>query len=205
MNDWCGLLKTACVFLDKAGIKREDWVFGGGTALAYYYDHRVSKDVDIFLWDVTKLTLLTPRLNDYVLNHVDGYDEAANYIKLQIGDMEIDFIVAPQLTDDPQHKDTVCGIDLQIENSCEIVIKKLFYRGYSLKPRDIFDISVALRFNEDSIRKNSVVLKTRIDNIRESLERNKNFYYEEVANLVIKKTDLIEGSLESVVDFISSI
>ena len=49
MKDWKDLLETAIEILEKAGIKAEDWTFGGGTALMLYFHHRKSKDIDIFL------------------------------------------------------------------------------------------------------------------------------------------------------------
>jgi len=49
VKDWKDLLETAIEILEKAGIKAEDWTFGGGTALMLYFHHRKSKDIDIFL------------------------------------------------------------------------------------------------------------------------------------------------------------
>ncbi len=49
--------------LDAAGIPAEEWTFGGGTTLAFRFNHRVSRGVDIFLTDAQLLLLATPRLN----------------------------------------------------------------------------------------------------------------------------------------------
>ncbi|MGJ5040694.1 MULTISPECIES: nucleotidyl transferase AbiEii/AbiGii toxin family protein [unclassified Bradyrhizobium] len=39
------------------------WTFGGGTALAQSFDHRISYDVDIFLDSSTALKRLAPNMN----------------------------------------------------------------------------------------------------------------------------------------------
>lgn len=72
-HDWKDLLDTAAGILDGAGIAPEEWSFGGGTALAFRLNHRVSNDVDIFLTDAQLLLLVTPRLNGDVAAMVLRY------------------------------------------------------------------------------------------------------------------------------------
>lgn len=62
------------------------------------YDHRISKNIDIFIQNVQYLTYLSPRPNDAVAAVCDGYDEQSSFLKLRLPDGEIDFIVAPILT-----------------------------------------------------------------------------------------------------------
>jgi hypothetical protein len=40
------------------------WTFGGGTVLMFRYQHRHSKDIDIFVPDPQYLGFTTPRLSD---------------------------------------------------------------------------------------------------------------------------------------------
>ncbi len=143
-QDWLQLLKLAYSFLEHTGIPLTKWSWGGGTALRFYYSHRVSNDIDIFLTDIQQLTHLSPRLNDYIKSRATSYTEMSNWIKIEIQDKEIDFIVAPNLTGLRPKLIKVQGIKLFIDNPVEIVTKKLFYRVESLKMRDLFDLTTVL-------------------------------------------------------------
>ncbi len=163
-NDWKELLKKAVLLLDKAGISREEWSLGGGTALMIYYHHRKSRDIDIFLTNPQYITYLSPRLNQLSEQISDRYEEQSNFLKLYLGDREIDFIIAGNLTGLlPQWKN-INSLKIQIEKPEEIVIKKLFYRPYALKVRDIIDTAVVYRHNPDLTR----IIKSK--NIRLNLE-----------------------------------
>ncbi len=41
-----------------------DWVLGGGTALMILADHRLSRDIDVFIDDPQYLALLSPETTD---------------------------------------------------------------------------------------------------------------------------------------------
>jgi hypothetical protein len=62
--NWQKLLKIPVSQLEAGGLPNNSWTFGGGTALMTILNHRLSKDIDIFLSDPQLLTLLSPRLND---------------------------------------------------------------------------------------------------------------------------------------------
>ena len=119
------LLRMAIGCLEYANVPFGEWVFGGGTALMFQYWHRESKDVDIFLFDIQYLTALSPRLNDYAEEISIDYKEAANFVKLFVGDREIDFIVAPNLSGYFPVKTSLEGIELLIEQPEEILAKKI--------------------------------------------------------------------------------
>jgi len=46
------------------------------------------------------------------------------------------------------------AVEIEIEHSVEIVVKKLFYRGGMVKVRDVFDIAVVASIHDDVLRKN---------------------------------------------------
>lgn len=100
--EWVPLFKLAIRILSNEKVLKSQWSFGGGTALMTYYNHRKSKDVDIFLRDVQLLTRFTPRLNDDVADRVDDYTEMSSFLKLKVKQQEIDFIVAPFLHKSPR-------------------------------------------------------------------------------------------------------
>jgi len=115
-----------------------------------HYQHRVSKDIDIFIDDLQYLGLITPRLNPWFGIDEGSYDETAHYIKLRYSEGEIDFIVSHALSDAPQTTFCFRGRELPIETPAEIALKKLYHRAEGLKPRDIFDIAVVLSSENDT-------------------------------------------------------
>jgi predicted HTH domain antitoxin len=65
---WQVLLQHALKLIDEiqkmGGVTNPTWTFGGGTVLMLRYQHRLSKDVDIFVADPQYLGFVTPRLSD---------------------------------------------------------------------------------------------------------------------------------------------
>jgi len=139
-TDWKELLKIAIDILEEAGIKIDDWTFGGGIALMFYFNHRKSRDIDIFLSNPQLLTRLSPRLNEKAEEISNDYIEQSNFIKLKLNNQEIDFIVAPNLTGLKPKKIKINSKEIYIEQPEEIIAKKLFYRPESLKIRDLIDV-----------------------------------------------------------------
>jgi hypothetical protein len=110
---------------------------GGGTRLMLALQHRISHDVDLFIRDPQWLGYLTPRLNDRFEHLIDAYEEGSSSLKLRLPEGEIDFIVSMDLLDLPP--ETLQGCEFKLEPVAEVLAKKLFYRGWSLTPRDLFD------------------------------------------------------------------
>ena len=110
---------------------------GGGTRLMLAFEHRISDDIDLFIRDPQWIGYLTPRLNDRFEAIVTGYEESATALKLQCPGGEIDFIVSMSLLGlpDEHHPD----VPFALEPADEVLAKKLFYRGWALTPRDLFD------------------------------------------------------------------
>jgi hypothetical protein len=176
MIHWHNLLKIAYDILEEANISIYDWTFGGGTALLYYYNHRESKDVDIFFHDSQLLTFVSPRLNSKAETVAENYTEQSNFVKIFINSHEIDFIVAPNLTMIEPNLVSINSMKLFIDNPVEIVAKKLFYRPESLKVRDIIDTVIVYLNNKDlvnilpskKIKLDTDLIKRRVKVIKES-------------------------------------
>lgn len=112
-------------------------LLGGGTRLMIALDHRISHDIDLFFTDAQWIGYLTPRLNDNVEALTCDYEEAADYLKLRFPEGEIDFIVRTRLLDlPPEHSDDTT---FALDPIAEVLAKKLFFRGATLTPRDLFD------------------------------------------------------------------
>ncbi len=150
---WEPLFKRALAVLHSAikGGMPDDWSFGGGTVLMLEYNHRYSKDVDIFVPDPQCLGYLSPRLNDKAAVATNGYDEQANSLKIYYAEGEVDFVVALPLTPMPFKKKEILGRLVNVETPQEIVAKKLQFRGADFKARDLFDLALVLEREAASV------------------------------------------------------
>ncbi|SHM55488.1 Nucleotidyl transferase AbiEii toxin, Type IV TA system [Caldanaerovirga acetigignens] len=192
---WINLFQKAIGILENSGIAENEWSFGGGSALSLYYNHRESFDVDIFLTDAQHLLLVTPRLNSYI-EGIKDYTEMSNFVKLKMDEGEIDFILAPHLTEDWYVKKEILGRKIQVETPWEIVIKKLFYRPESLKVRDVVDTAVVLRNEWYKMLENSKILASKVEILDFRWEKIKSFYKKEAEKLIIHDTSILEEATE---------
>jgi Nucleotidyl transferase AbiEii toxin, Type IV TA system len=125
------------------------WTFGGGTALAIELEHRVSYDIDAFLDSATIIQRLVPVGNPVTrricwnpeTDRAD-YQYPGHYLKLNIlGAGEIDFLAASSLLENSTIPFAFAGRTIVRERPCEIIAKKIYYRGSTFKPRDVFDLA----------------------------------------------------------------
>jgi hypothetical protein len=121
---------------------------GGGTALsAYYWNHRYSTDIDMFL--TTSGSLPKLRLALQKMNISDDIRFPGNYLEILISETEkIQFFEThPRM---PQGR-ILTSLwefnEVYIESIEEILVKKIYYRAHKGNTRDIFDIAVGLSKN----------------------------------------------------------
>jgi hypothetical protein len=153
-NTWEGLFRKALRLIDdieRHGVDNLFWTFGGGTVLMLRYRHRHSKDIDIFVPDPQVLGFVTPRLSDEAERITTKYTEAAGHVKLFLEAGEIDFVAAPNLTDDCYQLQTLLGREVRVETSAEIIAKKFWHRGDQLAARDIFDFALVAEKEPKSV------------------------------------------------------
>ena len=144
---WKGLLAHALRIIDdigEHGLSDPFWTFGGGTVLMLRYQHRYSKDIDIFVPDPQYLGFVTPRLSDVAQAVSHQYVEGAGYVKLIRSEGEIDFVAAPNLTAAPFEQWPLLGRSVRVETAVEIIAKKLWHRGDTVSARDLFDLSLVI-------------------------------------------------------------
>lgn len=143
---------------------------GGGTRLMLALEHRISDDIDLFIRDPQWIAYLTPRLNDRFEAGLHGYDENAVSLKLKYAEGEIDFIVGMSLLGLAGEKST--DTPLLLEPIAEVLAKKLFYRGWALTPRDLFDWWAIETRMPAAIENKQLaqLLKTKFPEIQRSLE-----------------------------------
>jgi predicted nucleotidyltransferase component of viral defense system len=127
------------------------WTFGGGTVLMLRYDHRFSKDIDLFVPDPQYLGYVNPRLGGPAEELTSEYEESAQFIKLQFPAGEIDVVVGAALTDPNFEVVDFNGRPIRVESSAEIIAKKMWHRGDQARARDLFDLCAVATFDPGAI------------------------------------------------------
>lgn len=154
------MLKAALLLARSCDVK-SPCVFGGGTALSvYYWRHRFSTDIDIFIYiDGAEKALHKMRPTNWdtdtkewlrKIGYGDDYKESGScfpghYLELAINPEEkIQFFETRAYTGIPYKEVLVLGQKTLIEPVEEIIAKKLFYRAHKANARDLFDIALAV-------------------------------------------------------------
>lgn len=132
-------------------------------------DHRESHDVDIFLADPQLLPYLNPQTHDFQFEIApQTYEgDGTGSLKIAFDSGEIDFIVGQAMTETPTILREIEGETILLETIPEIITKKIFYRGKSIKPRDIFDIAAGGHTEPDSI---ILALRSYPEHVKATLE-----------------------------------
>lgn len=157
LPNWARLFRIACSLIRQVNAEHliiDRWSFGGGTAMMLQIGHRQSEDIDIFVHDPQFLSYLDPKLHDFEFEIMpsDYQGDGAHFLKLAFDRVgEVDFIISAPLTDAPSVRRKVESEDVDVETVAEIIAKKVHYRGAHIKPRDIFDIAAAGRFDRSGI------------------------------------------------------
>ncbi len=128
--------------------------FGGGTALSiYYFQHRLSFDIDLFLVDQQYLSYFSPKhwIEDTSNFNGSQYIDIHNHIGVvSANNIKVDILVDSSsdtvLIDDTK---TIFPFDIRVESIEDILAKKIVFRKKDNKARDIFDIAVAIQNDEN--------------------------------------------------------
>lgn len=130
--------------------------FGGGTALAiYYYQHRLSFDIDLFATDMQVLSYLSPKhWIDETNNFNSGsYIDLSHHIRVleKKNNIKIDVLVSQSsttnyLVDDSK---TLFKETIYVESIEDIIAKKIVYRRNDNLTRDIIDIAISIKHKEN--------------------------------------------------------
>ncbi len=192
-SDWARLFRVACGLIRQVNSKEfiiDNWTFGGGTGMMLQIHHRESHDVDIFLSDPQLLPFLDPRTHDFTfeIQPTDYKGDGAKSLKLVFENIgEIDFIVGGLLTSTPTKSTTIEGEVVQLETVPEIITKKVYYRGSSIQPRDIFDIAAGGDAHAHSIISELKSYKSEVAETLSAIEKlNPDFINRAIADLAIK-------------------
>ncbi|RYA22428.1 hypothetical protein CRU96_13070 [Malaciobacter halophilus] len=168
---------------------------GGGTALAsYYWNHRYSTDIDIFIYDeVDKKHLLKESTwSKKVKSEMKSIGYNGNfrnhpiYSEIVINEeCKIQFFDVVKKSYIPYVKVNLWGHELLIDTVEEIIAKKIYYRADKGNSRDLFDIAIAFH-NEPDILTRTLLKKDKVITLFETVsniydnQELKDLYLEEI-------------------------
>lgn len=189
MSDWKWLLHRTFEGLrelDEQGSPVPRWVLGGGTSLTIGFQHRLSRDIDAFIEDPQYLPYLDPGMGGEGVWQCNEWDRQSNYLKLIYDRGEIDFIVAPAVTDLVPSSREVEGHQVVLAHPVEVCISKMFHRARTLKVRDVFDISTVDRSMSGILSQNLVHLSGKKGDLQARLgEMTPGYYAREMEEIEV--------------------
>ena len=213
MELWEELLKKAIKIIKSSGIpqntsERFFWSFGGGTALMLNYEHRLSKDIDIFLIDRQLLGYFSPRINSEAESETVYYREEAEYIKLQLQKGEIDFIVAQKQTDTPYKILRKFDIDIPCESPLEIIAKKVIFRCNDFTLRDFFDLATMIKYLENEQEKKLLqkIIEPHVEILEKRLKTIPQFFSDASKIIYLPKGEkIVNEGKEILIDYFENV
>ncbi len=151
-SQWQKLMKLTRQAIDSVSADDERppcWTFGGETSLAIDIEHRIGYDIDAIMDSARIIKQLVP-VNNTITRDIcwDAARQAANFqysghsLKLVLTDVgEIDFLTSPSLVDGSTTEFSFNGHIIDRERPCEVIAKKICYRGTTFDSRDVFDLA----------------------------------------------------------------
>ena len=133
--------------------------FGGGTALAiYYFQHRLSFDIDLFVTDVQVLNYLSPKhWIEETSNFADRYIDLSNHIRVlhKKNNIKIDILVTDKVSHNNlvDRSNSIFNKTIYIESIDEIIAKKIVYRRKDNLTRDIIDIAISIKHANNTLKR----------------------------------------------------
>jgi hypothetical protein len=144
-----------------------EWSLGGGTALAMWLHHRLSKDIDLFFESAAALRLLSPNRNPDTKRITDRWQEPGHYLKFEVAGIgDIDVLVTRTWLEPPSVRTTVSGTPMAVQRPAEIIAHKIAYRSANFKLRDFFDLAALARDDFRHIGEVRGLIEAHVDDLR---------------------------------------
>lgn len=207
MNHWEKLLSQAFRLIDGAGLKTQQFIFGGGTVLMLEFDHRLSKDIDLFTSDPQYISMLSPRLNDVLEGEVEDYSEQSTFTRVRFEYGEVDFILAQNISEIAPRNRTLLEREIFVDHPVEIIAKKIKYRGDSFKVRDMYDLGVVYKYFANDLTDLSLVIPEAISILSNRIQQMQTAWEtleKEYENLSLQKSISLSETFEQCVSFLVS-
>lgn len=148
--------------------------FGGGTALAiYYFQHRLSFDIDLFVTDIQILNYLSPKhwIDETNNFNTSRYIDLSNHIRVleKKNNIKVDVLVAQNTSSEYLLDDSkdIFHSDIYVESIEDIIAKKIVYRRNDNLTRDIIDIAISINHADNVLEKLYVAQKITKEDIQD--------------------------------------
>lgn len=161
-DSWKNLFSAAMQQIKQANLPSSMWTFGGGTVLMHKFNHRFSKDIDIFFSDRQLLGYISPRINDALEDRAIKYIEQDNFTKIYLKEGEIDFILSPRISNCKPVQAIIEGEKIFLDHPVEIIAKKIEHRANEFKARDVFDLAIVYSQIKTTMLKNLDISKEKL-------------------------------------------
>jgi len=153
------------------------YAFGGGTALSLcYFQHRLSFDIDIFVYDVQLMNYINPQIFfDDIEDEVDDYMCMSHQINMITkSGTYVNILSVKNLN--PNKKDVLelNNNSILVETPEEIITKKIIFRKNENKVRDLFDIAFAIHNDNNFLNKlleTNYITKNDLEVLYEAIKR----------------------------------
>lgn len=132
------------------------YAFGGGTALSLcYFHHRLSFDIDIFIYDSQLMDYINPKIYfEDIEDFIDDYINISHQINMITRDgIYINILSVENLNHNKNNFLKLNKNFILLETPEEIIAKKIIYRKNDNKIRDLFDIAYALSIDNNFLNK----------------------------------------------------
>ena len=132
------------------------YAFGGGTALSLcYFQHRLSFDTDIFVYDAQMIDYINPQIIfEDIEDEIDDYMCMSHQINMVTKDgIYINILSVENLN---PHKKNILELNnnsILVETPEEIIAKKIIFRKHDNKVRDLFDMAFVIHNDNDFLNK----------------------------------------------------
>lgn len=161
-DSWKNLFSAAMQQIKQANLPSSMWTFGGGTVLMHKFNHRFSKDIDIFFSDRQLLGYISPRINDALEDRAIKYIEQDNFTKIYLKEGKIDFILSPRISSCKPVQAIIEGEKIFLDHPVEIIAKKIEHRANEFKARDVFDLAIVYSQMKTTMLKNLDLSKEKL-------------------------------------------
>ncbi len=178
--------------------------FGGGTALAmYYFQHRLSFDIDLFVTDVQVLNYLSPKhwIEETTTFNAEKYIDLSNHIRVlyKENNIKVDILVTADENSKYLHDDSyrIFTTDIYVESIENIIAKKIVYRRNDNLTRDIIDIAISIKHANNILKKLYDEKMIKLNDVKELYDSIKNLditTYKEEIEIVMPFQKYIEDA-----------
>ena len=186
------------------------YAFGGGTALSLcYFQHRLSFDVDIFIYDNQLMNYIDPKIYfEEIEDIIDDYICMSHQINMITKDgIYINILSVENLNPKKEKFLKLKENSILVETPEEIIAKKIIHRKNDNKVRDLFDIAYAINNNENflnNLLKLKYITKFDLKELYQSIKKVNKKEIEEELKIIspFKKLDnitlIITNNIEKV-------